>query len=392
VKRLVPALCLGTLVLTGEGTAARQVALTVTPRDALVDAPVAVRVTALRPRQAIVLQAVTRDARGKTWKSRLAYRADATGTVDTHSNMRLFWSMQPVGANGDLGLLPAPVSPVAISVVAGGRQLAATTLKRRLHASDVQPTELTVASDGLAGTFNQRPSTSPSPAVILLGGSAGGHGGSTGALLASHGYPALSLGYFGEPGLPAHLQDIPLEYFQRALEWLASRSSVDARHIAIIGISRGGEAAILVAAQYPGLVHGVLACTTSSHVLDGVPTTGDGAAWTIGGKPIIGGLLPIDRVTARTLITGGGQDEIADSGPATTELVEYARAHGRANVSGRIYARAGHGAGCRIPNVPSPSEVQVSPGTVAALGGTTAANSQAAEVSWPALLRLVAAG
>jgi hypothetical protein len=31
------------------------------------------------------------------------------------------------------------------------------------------------------------------------------------ALLASHGYPALTLGHFAAPGLPATLRDIPLE-------------------------------------------------------------------------------------------------------------------------------------------------------------------------------------
>jgi dienelactone hydrolase len=251
-------------------------------------------------------------------------------------------------------------------------------------------TQITVAKDGLAGTFHSVSATGPQPGVLLLGGSAGGHGGATGALLASHGYPSLSLGYFGEPGLPAHLQDIPLEYFEQALQWLGKQPGVDPTRLAVIGISRGAEAALLIAANYPSLVHGVLACSTDSHVGDGLPPSGDGAAWTIKGKPIIGGLLPVDRISAQTLITGGGKDEIANSGAATKELADTARAHGRTNVTGRVYANAGRGAGCGIPNLPAPSEVQVSPGTVLSLGGTSAANSQAAVAGWPALLRLVA--
>jgi dienelactone hydrolase len=304
--------------------------------------------------------------------------------------MRLFWSMRPVSGNGQLGMLPRDVSSVAVSVFSNGKRVAKSTLTRRMFSPDVQTTELTVAKEGFAGTFHSRPASAPEPGVLLLGGSAGGHGGETGALLASRGYPALSLGYFAEPGLPAHLQDIPLEYFEKALRWLGTQPGVDPQRISVVGISRGGEAALLIAANYPSLVHGVFACTTGSQVLFGQPPTGDGAAWTINGKPLLGGLLPVDRITAEALITGGGRDEIVNSAAATKELVDTARAHGRTNVSGRVYPNAGHGAGCRIPNIPAPSEAQLSPGTVLSLGGTSAANSQAAVNSWPALLRLVA--
>jgi dienelactone hydrolase len=282
------------------------------------------------------------------------------------------------------------VSSVAVSVFSNGRRVATSKVIRRMFSADVQTRELTVATDGLAGTFHARPATAPRPGVLLLGGSAGGHGGATGALLASHGYPSLSLGYFAEPGLPAHLQDIPLEYFEKALGWLAAQPDVDPQRITVIGISRGGEAALLTAANYPSLVHGVLACTTDSQILFGQPPTGDGAAWTINGKPLLGGPLPVDRISARTLITGGGKDEIVNSAAATKALVDTAHAHGQTNVTGHVYANAGHGVGCRIPNLPAPSEAQLSPGTVLSLGGTSAANSQAAVASWPALLRLVA--
>jgi hypothetical protein len=63
---------------------------------------------------------VTKDAQGKTWRSRLTFRANGAGTVDTRSNMRLFWSMQPLGANGDLGMVPSAASSVVISVESGG--------------------------------------------------------------------------------------------------------------------------------------------------------------------------------------------------------------------------------------------------------------------------------
>ena len=383
------------LVPAGAGEALAQTAraavnLTATPRDGLVDSLVEIRASGLPSGRLVTLQASTKDVYGKPWRSRLTFRVGNRGTLDTRSEMRLFWSMQPLGVNGDGGLVPPTVSKVAIVLLSGGKSVAATTLTRRLSSPGVETTELSVAKDGLAATFYAQASSSHRPAVLQLSGSGGGHASPGGALLASHGYPTLSLGYFGEPGLPPYLQNIPLEYFQKALNWLAVQPSVDPRRITVIGVSRGGEAALLVAANYPDLVHGVVACTTASHVLGAFPPPATGAAWTINGNGILAGLLPVDKITAPTLIYGGGKDEIIDSGPATKELADYARTHGRTNVTGKIYPNAGHGVGCRIPNLPAPTELEVSPGTFVALGGTSAANSEAAAATWAARLRFIA--
>ena len=85
------------------------------------------------------------------------------------------------------------------------------------------------------------------PAVLVLGGSEGGlPGGLLPALLASSGYPALGVAYFGEPGLPQTLSRIPLEYFAGALRWLARQPGVNPARIAVLGVSRGSEAAQLL--------------------------------------------------------------------------------------------------------------------------------------------------
>jgi hypothetical protein len=53
------------------------------------------------------------------------------------------------------------------------------------------------------------------------------------------------------------------------------------------------------------------------------------------------------------------------------------------------YARAGHGVGLTVPNVPSSTHVPSRYG-VLDLGGTPAADEAAREDSWPRLLRFLA--
>jgi predicted esterase len=98
------------------------------------------------------------------------------------------------------------------------------------------------------------------------------------------------LAYFKAPGVPQKLLNIPLEYFRGALAWLERQPEVDAQRTAVLGISRGSEAALLLGVHYRDLVHGVFALMPSSVVNCGIRdyTAPDciGAAWTLGGKPL----------------------------------------------------------------------------------------------------------
>jgi dienelactone hydrolase len=95
----------------------------------------------------------------------------------------------------------------------------------------------------------------------------------------------LSVGYFKLPGLPQQLSRIPLEYFGRALAWLAHQPQVDRKHIAILGVSRGSEAALLSGAYFPRLVSAVIAMVPSDVALCSIPGC-RGPAWTFHGHPV----------------------------------------------------------------------------------------------------------
>jgi dienelactone hydrolase len=358
--------------------------LTATPTHTLVDEPVEIRLTGARAGELVTLEAATRDRAGTRWRSSVTLRANRAGVVDTHSHMRLFWSMRPPRGSAVPTFFAFSRGDMAFRLRASleGKRTASTTIFRRVEARDLVKQDLSLAREGFVGTYYAPPSTPASaPAVLQIGGSIGGHGEFPAVLLASHGYPSLSVAYFKEPGLPGTLKDIPLEYFAEALTWLAAQPGVDARRLVVLGISRGAEAALLLGATFPNLVHGVVSCTGSSEVLGAFP--GPGAAWTLRGKPVPPGPLMVEKVGGPVLAFGGGKDAIGPSAQAVRAIVSRARSHGRRDVVGRVYPQAGHGIGCIVPNVPLANAVRIGPSTYVATGGTPSSNEQAAARSWP---------
>jgi pimeloyl-ACP methyl ester carboxylesterase len=144
-----------------------------------------------------------------------------------------------------------------------------------------------IAVTGFYGQFWAPPPGTPRHAGVLeFGGSEGGlHGQLIGAALASAGYGTLDLAYFGEPGLPATLKDIPLEYFARALRWLDRQPEVLKGQAYVLGGSRGSEAALLLGAHYPKAVHGVIASSPSDVSFGSYPRAGS-AAWPLHGRAV----------------------------------------------------------------------------------------------------------
>ncbi len=378
------AMLVGTVFAVGSGargTTAAAPRLTITPSHALVDVPIDVRATGLRPHGVATIQVSTNDYLGKTWRSRVAYTADKKGVVDTHGNGRISRSI--TGPDGPNFRPPFGATDVKIAVLIDRRAASKGVLVRRGSAVDVAEHDTTVAGDGFVGMYFAPPvPTMAAPTMLVLGG----YTPYPAILLASHGYPSLSLAYFKEPGLPQTLQNIPLEYFAKALRWLAAQPGVDPHRIVLLGASRGGEAALLIGSAYPDLVHGVIAASASDRVLGGLPA---GFAWTLNGRPVLGD-IPVERVVGPVLAFAGRQDAVVgkDAAASVERIVERARAHGRTDVQGIIYRLAGHGV-VGIPNLPSPGEVEVAPHAFVELGGTPAANAMAHAESWARILRFL---
>ncbi len=300
-----------------EGRVATVPRIEVAPPKALIDERVSIRVLGLEPNQTVVLRARMRDDVERDWSSYASFRTDATGAVDVSSQpalsgtyqgtdqMGLLWSM--AGQLDDRKGLPSFMkTPLTTTVTAevGGKVVASATLERTHLAPGVRV--IPVREQGLVGTLFRPHSDGPRPAIIVLGGSEGGLWESPAALLASHGYVALALGYFGIEGLPQDLVHIPLEYFETAIGWLQAQEGVASDGSAVMGASRGGELALLLGATFPQ-IKAVIGVVPGGVVYAGIrpkltELLRDPPAWTCRGAPVP--YLPIRR-TVRSAITYG---------------------------------------------------------------------------------------
>jgi dienelactone hydrolase len=144
----------------------------------------------------------------------------------------------------------------------------------------------------LVGTLFCPSTPGPHPAVIALGGVGGGLREGGAEALASEGFAALALAYFGVDPLPRELVEIPLEYFEKAIAWLKSRPEVDANRIAVVGNSKGGELALLLGATYPEDLKAVIGYAPSAVVWQGITFDreayhrGPKSPWSSRGEPV----------------------------------------------------------------------------------------------------------
>ena len=186
----------------------------------------------------------------------------------------------------------------------------------------VPPVEITgpggrrVTDDGLLAKFYPGTGAGRRPAVLVIGASEGGIGKAVDTeaqALAEAGLAVLAVSYFRSPGQPHALEDIPLEGFAKAIDWLARQPEVDPARIGIVGGSKGAEAALLVASR-DRRIRAVAAGMPSSVIQGGFDWddfSSNSSSWVAGGKPLP--FLPFARYDWRK---GGSTDQIYIAGLA----------------------------------------------------------------------------
>lgn len=337
--------------------------MSVSPRSALLDVPVKITLSGVRPGSRTTITATAKDSAGTTWSSDATFVADATGAVQLsqvpvegsyhdRDPMGLFETMTPTGGStATFYIYPAAQSLVTLTATVAGKVVAVTAVQRLTpEATGVTDTPERPATAGIYGDlFTPPPSAGRHPAVLTFGGSVGGEETTFLAeSLAAHGYPTLSLAYYAEPGLPSTLTNIPLEFFVKALRILLARPDVDPEHVLVLGVDRGSEAALLLAAHYPSLIHGVVTGSPSALVFGSFTSIGQ-PAWTLAGQGIPyasdtdlkrgiteptdvpASIIPVEKINGPIMTVCGEDDLYWASCPFATAITGGLQANGRTN-------------------------------------------------------------
>jgi dienelactone hydrolase len=275
---------------------------------------------------------------------------------------------------------------------------------------------LPVANGSLVGTFFAPADGKRHAAIVVLGGSEGGLHDEQARTLAEHGYAALALAYFGVDPLPKSLRAIPVETVTRGIDWLVARPEVDGARIGILGTSKGGELALLVASREPR-IRATAAVVPSAYVwfdlaFDANPQT---SSWSAAGAPVpfipsdgaadaavgrafaTGGsvsfrdtftasyaaapaavreraTIPVERIAGPVLCIAGSDDREWDSAGACGIMQDRRHAAGR-DAKDEVVVEAGAGHALPFSGKPAPRSYPAGPATIV-LGGTPEANGR----------------
>ena len=251
--------------------------------------------------------------------------------------------------------------------------------------------------------------------VLVLSGSSGRILRDRARILAEEGMSALAIRWFGGPGQPAGIWELPLETFTAAVDQLRARG---ARRIGIIGTSKGAEAAMLTAVRDPR-VDVVVAVSPTALVWGNVGSGPDGertpyhSSWTWRGEPLpfvpyddswwdtaparpraVRGLyelseetypdrlaaagIPVEQAEAELLLVAGGEDRMW---PAMTYALRLAE---RRRVARRTVRLISHGdAGHRVL---FPGEPANAASEEFDYGGTEESDRRLGAQAWPSVL------
>lgn len=388
-----------------------------------------VRIVATAPAGARVrLELRLLDVYGRTWRSVSRFVTPADGRLDLARDEPLAGSgYKGTDALGPFWSLRLQRDVESVSPLADGRAEELTAelwvdgdvassvrLRRWLQGPGVELLDL--EDDRLVGKLALPNGDGPHPAVVVVGDSNGDLRGQLqfARQLGSRGYAALALAYFGLEGLPSDLQDVPLEYLERAVDWLTARPEVDAKRIAVLGGSKGGELALLMASRDPRL-RAVVAFAPSSVVFQGIPSRPATSSWSVGGEalPFVGyaadsrfsqsGLLvdlygasldqkplrelevatiPVERIKGPVMLVSGRRDNMWPSSRMARDVMARLEQNGHLFETLHLdFENAGHEVGG--PGYGPASAAR-------SMGGTPAGKARALAEAWPRTLDFLA--
>ncbi|XP_049754639.1 acyl-coenzyme A thioesterase 6 isoform X2 [Elephas maximus indicus] len=200
------------------------------------DEPANIVVRGLAPGQKVTLRASLRDEKGALFQAHARYCADGGGELDLAraptlggsfvglEPMGLIWALEP--EKPLLRLVKRDVQTpfaVELEVLEGHEPEPQKVLGRAVHERYfLRPgvRREPVRAGRVRATLFLPPGMGPFPGVIDLFGGGGGLCEYRASLLSGHGFAVLALAYFRFEDLPEYLNDVHLEYFEEAVDFM----------------------------------------------------------------------------------------------------------------------------------------------------------------------------
>lgn len=407
----------------------------VSPKEAMIDEPVSIRILKCPKDEPVKLLSTMFDDDSVKWVSVNTFKpingvvdltsiAPISGSYDTIDAMGFIWSMKPDSIEKPVLFSSKKLSPLNIQIEVFIDD--SLVIKSNLSRLRIQPdvVRIDVREEGLVGTLFIPKNAANIPGIIDLSGSGGDLSETRAALLASHGYITFALAYFGIESLPETLDNIPLEYFEKAIHYLKQQKGIDPDRIGIIGSSRGGELSLLVGSTYSEITC-VIGYASSVFIN---PGSKGGAAWTLNGEPlpfisqkpdiqVIAEIqksiaeskavsftpmfnsilknrndlqdmeIPIEKTNGPILLISGQDDQIWPSAQFSEIAVERLKAITFTHqIKHLTYQNAGHRIGPPYKPVTILEATHPVSGILMKFGGTVAGNANACINSWQQVL------
>ncbi|XP_059191442.1 bile acid-CoA:amino acid N-acyltransferase-like [Centropristis striata] len=264
------------------------VKLSVQPSRGLVDEKFIILVRKVFPGFQLTIQALHTCDHGHSWEAFSHYTANATGTVNvsedpslggTYSGvepMGLLWSLRPVpGSKPGLRMKKINVQTpmvVKISVYQGHQTeglvdqvpLAGVVVERWYMAPGV--VRIPITEERLSATLFLPSGPGPFPGILDLWGGAGKLVEYRSALLASHGFAAMTLAYLSPKVVRETGKMVDDTYFEKAYGVLERHPQILSSRIAMLGFSIGASVTLRMAVYSQVIKLRCAVCISGIHV------------------------------------------------------------------------------------------------------------------------------
>ncbi|KAB7499005.1 Acyl-coenzyme A thioesterase 1 [Armadillidium nasatum] len=252
--------------------------LQVNPQKCLQDEPVCIIIANLPPGSDITLASHFHDkVTSKTFFTYAHFRANHIGKIDLSTDGSMggaysgVFQMAPVAC-----LKPGPEASKYLRYinrdVSVPMKIRLTVLKGHLNEMDAYKADNDLTLDSaiherifltentkripvregrIRGTLFIPEGEGPFPGVLDLFGGIGGLIEFRAAQFAARGFVSLALAYFDYEDLPKDITEFDMDYFEEAIKFLTKQEKVQKPHVAVVGVSKGGDLALSIGTLIP---------------------------------------------------------------------------------------------------------------------------------------------